>query len=135
MVPGLSFNSTSNEVVETSSTVFAKKVPLLDIRKKLLDKHEKLGIIRSSALGDDPTTSTNSTRYLKLWHDHSPIAGHGHFLVLVLVIYDAAFYLTQEEVNLKLEKDIDVQSTVESPELHILGRSSSDQALFSSCRN
>ena len=55
------------------------------------------------------------------------------------VIYDSSFYLTQTEVDLKLGKDkIDLQSTVETPELHILGRSSSsieDQAMFSSCRN
>ena len=133
MVPGLSFNRTSSEVVKTSSTVFAKKVPLLDIRKKLLEKHEQLGIIRPSALEDE-----TPTRYLKIWHDHSSIAGHGHFLVLISVTYDVAFYLTQEEVNLRLGKDIDIQSTVETPELHILGRSScsiEDQALFSSCRN
>ncbi len=54
------------------------------------------------------------------------------------VIYeDTAFYLTQEEANSKLKKEIDIQSTVEAPAIHILGRSSSsveDQALFSVTR-
>ena len=107
--------------------------------KKLLERHEKLGIIRnrSQSLEDDALEGMESTRYLKIWHDHSSIAGHGHFLVLVSVIYDSAFYLTQE-VNLSPGKEIDIQSTVEAPELHILGRSSSsidDQSLFSTCRN
>ena len=138
-ITSFSYNSTENEVIETSSTVFARKIPLLDIRKKLLERHEKMGIIRnrSQSLEDDALEGMESTRYLKIWHDHSSIAGHGHFLVLVSVIYDSAFYLTQEEVNLSLGKEIDIQSTVEAPELHILGRSSSidDQSLFSTCRN
>ena len=53
------------------------------------------------------------------------------------MIYDSALFLTQEEADLKLERKIDVQSTIETPELHILGRLSSsiaDQASFSSCR-
>ena len=61
-----------------------------------------------------------------------------YFLVLVSVLYDSSFFLTQKEATSKLGKDIDVQSTVETPEIHILGRSSSsleDQALFSACRN
>ena len=54
------------------------------------------------------------------------------------MIYDSALFLSQEEADLKLERSIDVQSTIETPELHILGKSSSsieDQALFSACRN
>lgn len=46
--------------------------------------------------------------------------------------------MTQEEADAVLDKNIDVQGTVETPEVHILGRSSSsleDQALFSACRN
>ena len=126
-------NSDHDEVVEINSTVYARKIPLRSIRKKLLEKHEKLGLIRSSEQPPDPSTSP--TRYLKIWHDHSSIAGHGHFLVLVSVIYDTAFYLTQEEVK---DRNIDVQSTIETPEIHILGRSSSsisDQSSFSDIRN
>lgn len=88
-----------------------------DIRKKLLLKHENMGIIRETASN---TTATGKSRYLMVWHDHSSIAGHGYFLVLVSVLYDTSFFLTQEEVTLKLERDIDVQSTVETPEIHIL---------------
>lgn len=105
-------------------------MPPIDVRKKTLQKHEELGLIRNSEL--------NSVRYLKIWHDHLSIAGHGHFLVLVSVLYDSNFYLTTEEVEKNTGKVVDVQSTVEIPEIHILGRSSSsiqDQSLFSACRN
>ena len=142
IVPSFSYNSAENEVSETTSTVSAK-ISLFEVRKKLLEKHESLGLIRnlSSSPEQNENLEPNSiqgvqrTRYLKIWHDHSSVAGHGHFLVLVSVIYDSEFYLTQEEVNLRLEKDIDVQSTVKTPELHIFGQSSSsieDQALFCS---
>lgn len=135
-VTSFTFDKANSEVVETTSTAFARKIPLLNIRKKLLQQHEKLDIIRSLTPEGEQTVAT---RHLKIWHDHSAIAGHGHFLVLVSVIYNHFFYLTQEEADAKFGKGkIDIQSTVEAPELHILGRSSSsidDQALFSSCRN
>lgn len=40
-------------------------------------------------------------RHLKIWHDHSAIAGHSYFLVLVAAIYDEAFFYTQEEMEKK----------------------------------
>ena len=156
------FSKEQSSVKEIISTVHARKIPLTDIRRRLLEKHEKLGLIRiCTRVEDEELRSTlenldksvkvgkgqanlrkhlqdiTTTRYLKVWHDHSTIAGHGHFLVLVSVVYDPAFYLTTEEVREKLGRDIDVQSTVEAPEVHILGRSSSsleDQALFNACR-
>ena len=76
--------------------------------------------------------SMNRTRHLKIWHDHSTISGHSHLLVTVACVYDPAFYHTPEEVGGK-----DVQTIIERPEIHILGRSGSllqDQALFNNCR-
>jgi len=37
-------------------------------------------------------------RYLKVWHDHGPIAGRGHFMVLISCLYDPAFYYTPKEL-------------------------------------
>ena len=130
-----------NSVVETTSLVCARKIPLLEIREKLLQKHKNMGLIRDSILEAEPDSEgldPPKCRYLKVWHDHSSVAGHGYFLVLVSVLYDPSFFITQQEASLKLGKDIDVQSTIEATEIHILGRSSSsleDQALFSACRN
>ena len=151
----------TRKVVETSNSVYAHKIRLLDIRQKLLTKHEELGLIRNKpdqyydklpiqelkslleALGENIANMQETElsmhlkkishqRYLKVWHDHSSIAGHGHLLVTVSCIYDPAFYYTPVEVA-----GVDVQSIVERPELHILGRSTSsleDQALFNQCR-
>ena len=151
----------TTQVVEASDSVFAHKIRLLDIRHKLMAKHEELGLIRNKpdeyydklsipelkrlleALGESIADmqetelsmhlkKINRQRYLKVWHDHSSIGGHGHLLVTVSCIYDPAFYNTPEEVD-----GVDVQSIVEKPELHILGRSTSspdDQALFNQCR-
>ncbi|KAL5510055.1 hypothetical protein EMCRGX_G005525 [Ephydatia muelleri] len=151
----------TSKVVEASSCVFAHKIRLLDIRQKLLKKHEDLGLIRNKpdeyydtlpttelklmleALGENTEgmldtelsmhlKTISRQRYLKVWHDHSSISGHGHLLVTVSCIYDPAFYYSPLEVP-----GVDVQSIVERPELHILGRSSSsleDQASFNQCR-
>ena len=138
LVPSLTYNKAEKKVIEKDVTVYTNKVPLMDIRRRLLEKHEKLGLLRQEYSEHDDLSHPTATRYLKIWHDHSSIAGHGHFLVSVSVIYDSALFLSQEEADLKLERSIDVQSTIETPELHILGRSSSsieDQALFSACRN
>lgn len=115
---------------ERTLTVYSKKIPLVEIRRKLLHKHEQMGLMRNH--------TTSVTRFLKVWHDHSSVGGHGHLLVLVSVIYDSSLYYTSKEVEINQGKKIDVQSTVEAPEVHIFGRSTSsleDQALFLQCRN
>lgn len=134
-VPEFAVDKSSKAITQTSSTVFAKKISLLEIRKKLLEKHQSLGIIRKSSISS--SSSQPVFRHLKVWHDHSSMSGHGHLLVLVSTIYDPSFFLTQSEAS-ELGMNFDIQSTVESPEVHIFGRSSSsldDQALFSAARN
>ena len=163
-ITSFNFRTNSNTIVETTSTVYARKISLHQIRERLLKKHEDLGLVRGytdrdqsveqlqeelANLGEttNPTTSTadlkahlrkiTTTRHFKIWHDHSTVAGHGHFLVLISAVYDPAFYLTAKEARQKLGKEIDVQSTIEAPEVHILGRSTSsldDQATYNACR-
>lgn len=150
------------EIVE----ITARKIPLLDIREKLLKRHEQLGIMRSdpddyfATLPEeavkarltelhetiDPNLGVEDLRqqlkivsrhrFIKVGHDHSEIAGHSHLLVLVAAVYDPAFYFTPQEMKQK-GADIDVPTTVEEPQVHILGRSSSsfeDQTRFIECR-
>jgi len=85
---------------------------MLHIRKRLLEKHEQMGLIRDypdshftqlteeeikttlQQLNEsyDPTCTieelqqksiTISRRHFKVWHDHSDVSGHSHFLVLI----------------------------------------------------
>lgn len=51
----------------------------------------------------------SQTRHIKVWHDHSEIAGHGHFLVLVSAIYDTALYYTDKEILEATGKKVDVR--------------------------
>ena len=114
----------------------SQKIRLIDIRKRLLAKHGGLGLIRNqpdeyyeqlpnmqlSTKLEELNENTETTkeedlcshlkkisheRFLKFWHNHSCIANHEHFLVVVFCIYDPTFY---------------VHSIVEKPESHILAR-------------
>lgn len=113
-------NKSTKTITETEITIYGRQTSLSEIRNKLLGEHEKLGIVRASQhsidslLSDDEldealhvrhvTFDSNATtvekcrllqacqqqRYLKIWHDHGPIAKRGHFMVLVACIYDPA---------------------------------------------
>ena len=158
-------DTASKSITEHTTEFSARKICLSDIRRKLLEKHEQLGIIRNNSdeyfeslceseikvslevLSQSTDMSVNDSRqklkqlsrqrFFKIWHDHSTIAGHGHLLITVALLYDPAFYLTAEEFQMKFCKSLDVQSIVEQPEIYILGRSSSSiehQAMFTECR-
>ena len=133
---------------------------MLAIRKKLLQKHEALGVIHNqpdSYFANLQTEEVRSRlfelhesfnpcdaieilreklkqisrqRFLKVWHDHATVAGHGHLLILFSWGYDPAFYHTSDKMKAKTGLDIDV----ENPEIHILAHSGSsldDQINFS----
>ena len=144
-------NKATKVITETEIIIPGRQISISEIRKELLGEHEKLGIVRvsqHSLLSDGElnealhvrhvTYDSNATvaekqqllqacqqqRYLKIWHDHGPIAGRGHFMVLVACIYDPAFYYTPLELANK-GISIDVISTVEKPQLHILAQSGS----------
>ena len=154
-----------SNLIATTTKYFARKISIKDIREKLLSKHEALGVIRANddlsnltrsqlehkliQLGEkvnnelcdedlrERLQSLTRRRHLKIWHDHSNVAGHSYLLVLVTPIYDEAFYYIPAEVEQKLGVKLDVQAIVEHPEVHIIGRSSSsiaDQMLFNKCR-
>ena len=110
-------DKTTKIITETTVTLHGRRISLTDIRTKLLKDQEQLGVVRLSNPSDDENLSedevenaiivrkisldaTHTTitkleqlqkakqvRYLKVWHDHGPIAGIGHFMVLVSAIY------------------------------------------------
>ena len=131
--------------------VSGRKIPLLEIRKRMLKEHESLGIMRickddfydsmtedelSSRLvqlGEESGEGTPSEmrdrlkgmerkRHLMVWGDNSTLLNHGHLLLTVSAIYDEAVYYTNEEMKAKGKENIDVQSLVERPHVYILGR-------------
>ena len=137
---------------------YGRKIPLITIRKKWLEKHEKLmhlhtdeeiermdkdellrffhnhGIQLPDTLTEENLRETLSqkerTRTLGMWHDHSTILGHGYVLVTVRVLYDRAVFKTESELQ-GLETFHNLQSFIEEPQIHLLAMSSScaeDQA-------
>jgi hypothetical protein len=74
--------------------------------------------------------STERHRHLLIWHDNSTVANHGYLLCLVLlvVLYDPAVHLTNDEYNSKTGKTVSVQKIVEKPHLHFIARCGSSEA-------
>ena len=142
-------------------TVNGRKIPLLEIRKALLEEHEKEGLVRDhsdahyNCMSVDDIKSRlrelgelkidglreellkvlklhECTRHLMIWSDHSSIMNHGHLLLTVNAIYDPAFYYTSEELHGK-----NVQELVEKPHIYIMARcrdTIEDQLLYSETR-
>ena len=156
----------NKKVVEKSVSIAARLISLKEIREKLLKKHQDMGIIRGytddqllqMTKGELQATldhmkvqyeqhanlehlqaqlkTTTRQRFLKIWHDHSAIAGHGHMLVTVAGVYDPGFYFTRQELAQK-GLNIDVERAVEQPEIYILGRSTASidgQSKFNKAR-
>ena len=73
------------------------------------------------------------TRYFAFWHDGSTIGNHRHLLITGNVLYDPASFLSDEEYYLKYKKNINVQATIEEPQLYLSLRGpSNDQQILNS---
>ena len=131
--------------------VQGRKHSLMQVRKKMLEKHEsfmrnmtdeKYASLSNADLvktlksyreyHTDETKkdmqnrlkSIERTRHLKLWHDQSTIANHSYLVFMVSCVYDSAVYYTNEEYNAKYHKKVDIQAAVETPEIYIIARCS-----------
>ncbi len=142
------------EVVRTSSVVHGRRMPLADIRQKLLDKHEPyMHVLSDDAIAsflepdlrtllDNLHESTDGmqvselrervrqlqrSRTISFWHDHSSILGRGYILVvMVQVAYDLAVLMSESEYFAATRKVArNLQQLVEEPELYIVALSSS----------
>ena len=132
-------------------------ISLADIRKKLLLKHHSIGVLSCAAFSAvqeldseqlkselvkvhshipqnrsrenllEAVKANQTTRYLKVWHDHGKISGHGHLLVLVASICYQAFFYTSQEMPQR-GVNIDVPTIVEEPQLYLVARSGSSDA-------
>lgn len=145
----------NGEIQETTTVVYGRKIPILELRQKLLDKHQNimqlhtddeiasldkqalLQILKTRyiSLPNDLSTETlqtklkqaERTRTLGIWHDHSSILGRGYILITVKVFFDSAIFCA----NLEHMQAKDIQAYIEEPEVSIIAMSSSsiqDQA-------
>jgi hypothetical protein len=125
--------------------VMARKIPLIEIRKRLLEKQRKYMRLTPSsdinALTDTKlieclhkfgcsTTQTHEqlcialasyerTRSLALWHDHATILKMGFIMIAVHTLYDPAVFLTDEEYwqQNPCHQGVCLQSVIEQPEI------------------
>ena len=152
-----------NKVVIEEVIVSGRKIPLYDIRKSLLQEQKiymrlcsneefqkltreeiilNLKSINEFEISEEKLDTEillnklinyERCRNLMMWHDCSTISNHSHFLMTVSTMYDPAVYLTSAEYFQKTGKKIDMQATIEKPNLYILGRcpSNEQQLLYS----
>ena len=142
------------KIVAREVRVHGRKIPLEEIRERLLKRHQKyMCLPLESAIEQLPRTELSqalnkldnapndnytteelhtrfynyqSTRSLALWHDHATLLGIGFIMVTVHVMYDPAVFFTDEEyIAQNKATDISIQSEVEQPEIHMLSMGSS----------
>ena len=143
----------NGEIVRSEFVVEGRKQPLVEIRERTLKSQEKYMRQRCDDEYDKMTSESlirclkaineyhedenvqsmrdrlkdiERTRHLKVWHDLSTIANHGHLVFMVSSLYDPAIhYLDSEYQNLTGCKNTDIQTKVETPEVYIVARSGS----------
>ena len=144
---------TREGIVSTAEVpVYSRKFSLLSLRKKLLKTHEKymrlptdsdLATLTHTQLVEACRRFDTSTeadvqsdelchllarcqrqRSLVIWHDHATVLNSGFIMVTVHILYDDAVFFTNEEYQQKHNQNIDIQSEVEQPEIHMLALSS-----------
>ena len=139
-----------NSVIsKTNFIVEGRKHKLVELRKKLLEKHKKFMRLNSSAefqgmsvaeleqrlrrIGEykeswnrdemiENLIKMERTRYIQIWHDGSDVGNKPHIIFTCNIVYDPAAFYTDEEYYLKTKEKINVQSIVEAPELYIMGQ-------------
>ena len=143
----------NGEIVKTEFVVEGRKQPLIEIRERTLKNQEKFMRHRADDEYDTMTHESVTTllkaineynegeslksmqnrlkdierkRHIKIWHDLSTIANHGHLVFMASSLYDPAIHYTNAEYqNVKGCKKVDVQRKVKSPEVYIVARSGS----------
>ena len=145
------------EVVEQPVTIYSRKVPMNEIRQRLLKNQEKYMRLQTDeqvdALSKDEAIkflkqnqehqfadmeitelrakvkALQRNRHLVMWHDHGTILGQGYIFITVKVIYDTSVFFRKDEYS--LNSTLNLQGTIEKPEVHVIGIASSsheDQA-------
>ena len=128
--------------------VRGRKTPLSVIRRNLYETHKSLYRTQSDSEIENmldveivdylkfineykSTDETNlkdkikhsqRRRHLAIWHDGSTICNNSHVLFTCTELYDKAIHLTDEEAVKVFGKKIDVQETIETPEIYMFAR-------------
>ena len=143
-------------IIYEKVTIVDRKIPLLEIRKELLDKNDKYMrlqtndelehlskdhlIISLKQINEFTCTDQHlnsealikklkkleRTRHLMMWHDCATVGGHSYLSMMIACMYDPACYLTDTEYEQKCNISSNVQAIVEKPRIYILAQSPSN---------
>ena len=138
------------EITNVMQEVCGRKISLMEIRKKLLEKHAKFMRLQTDdeidsidaadvkvlldsineTVKDNPSSTLKAfqrTRNLALWHDHSVILGRGYLLMTIHCLFDPAVFFTTAEYNGMFNECLPfkIEDYVEEPELYMFCVSSS----------
>ena len=146
--------STDGNIIEKRVQIYGRKIPLLEIRERLMKQHQRYMRLTTDEdlealtrpdlilmatnchlhlppdVSDvqlrDQLALAQRTRTLALWHDHSTILQTGYILFAVWVVYDRAVFLTPEEYLQKRGKQVrNLQEIIEDPLVYMIAPSTS----------
>ena len=149
--------NSDGSVISKEVKVHGRKVPLQQLRQKLLQQQEKYMHLLSNeeveGMNEDslcefmklvhkPIPSQASvmqlqdhiknaqrTRSLAMWHDHSTVLGVGYIVVTIHTLYDPAVYLSHDKFQRRYPFDRQsIQEIVEMPEIYMIAASTSAQS-------
>ena len=140
----------NGELERSETTVYGRKIPLTEVREKLLRKHERVmhlhtdnefeavqkeqileiykqrNIELPNELSEEVLCNAlrkyERTRTIAVWHDHATILGRGYILLTAKIMYDPAVFKSNQETTLSVK---DIQAYVEEPEICMIAISSS----------
>ena len=121
---------------EIDFTVCGRKIPLIDIRNQLNEKHSDMGIFRKQ-IDNETRLNLNITRYLSVWSDHSSILNHGYLVLTVKPIFTTDTYYSSKEMKELFGIHVNVPEVVETPSMYIMACSSdstADKLCYAECR-
>ena len=142
----LSCSKIKGEVYQEEVQVEGRKIPLIELRKKILkqqfiklwsdesmDKDELVHTMKMPLLGTETLLELKTmlkraqrTRHLVFWHDHASILSKGYLLATVSVLYNPLVHLTKEEYKDRTGKTADnIQEIIEQPQIYLLALSGS----------
>ena len=145
----------NGKISKEEIVIKARKIPLHEIRQRLLRKQRKYMRLTPTAVMSNMTdsqltdrlktigypmcdemshqelckvlSSCECSRSLAMWHDHATILKRGVIMVTVHTLYDPAVFFTDKEYQEmnNLQHAICIQSEVEQPEIYMLSLGSS----------
>ena len=116
----------TGEIEIKSIEIYGRKIPLIELRKYLLEKQEKFMCINMPQSSNGRNQPTQCTRHLAIWHDHSTILHTGYILFAVWIIYDPKVFISEEEYTSVYRQQItNLQEIIEEPVVYMIAPSTS----------